>query len=524
MSDDPKHNTNSAKAQVDPKNRLNDLTSREWLTFQKSWFLISRQAGFAQTLRDFILFFTKERNAEGHAARIGIVQENSLALAPLVHDLKREAVIITTETDGASLDYALVDLCGQFESVESFAQTQAQWLTRLELVARRLKPQAYLTIFARNLEAQGELAPLAWQIGRAVCAFLAMKDEKIGCESEAGTLNTIGSSGKLARGALSSPGDETPPKLWTTTQDVIYCLNFRREEEATSHLTKLDSNFAQASSPAAPHFDPLPPQPSWFVPKPPPREKGVLLHPAKFPESLVIYFLEQFTRPGERVFDPMAGTGSTLLAALSQNRAAYGIELNPQFHQIAEQRLEKFAPPRLSFIAAPPWRLVNGDASAAESYQTLPEQFDYVLTSPPYWDMLRMKGAETQQKRKAAGLLRFYSEDARDLGNFSDYENFLRALAEIYERIAARLAPGRYMTIIVKNVKKKGKIYPLAWDLALALRGSLALCHEQFWCQDDLKLAPFGYRYAWVSNTLHHYCLHFRKAIEERHLNYSPIF
>lgn len=510
MSDAHNHNTNSVKAQVDPKNRLNDLTSREWLPFQKSWFLLT-----PQTTRGFILFFTKKQNAEGRAARIGIVRENAQAFAPLIRELGREAVLVEEEKAATPLDYVLLDLCEQFSNEESFNQTESAWLARIKQVAQQLKPQAYLTLFVRNREAQGRLVPIAWQIGLGVSEFLTMKDEKIGCESEAGTLNKIDSAGKLSRGSLSSPNrtaQGTTPEVWTTEQDAIYCLNFRREEETALRSTNLDVSFVTQASLPVPHFGTLPPQPSWFVPKPPPREKGVLLHPAKFPESLVIYFLEQFSREGERVFDPMAGTGSTLLAALSQNRATYGIELNPQFHQIAKQRLEKFATNQLSFMISPQWKIVNGDASAPESYEALPEQFDYVLTSPPYWDMLRMKGAETQQKRKEAGLLQFYSEDARDLGNFEDYENFLRALVGIYERIAARLAPGRYMTIIVKNVKKKGKIYPLAWDLALALSRSLILCHEQFWCQDDLKLAPFGYRYAWVSNTVHHYCLHFRKG------------
>jgi 16S rRNA G966 N2-methylase RsmD len=249
---------------------------------------------------------------------------------------------------------------------------------------------------------------------------------------------------------------------------------------------------------------------SWFVVKPPPREKNVLLHPAKFPEPLVDYFLGEFSHEGENVFDPMAGTGSTLLAALTAKRRAYGIELNAQFHGIACTRLQNFEAEN-----APPlpenWRLNCGDAALAESYHGLPETFDYILTSPPYWDMLRMKGAETQQKRQQAGLLQFYSEDARDLGNRSDYEEFLADLIKIYRRVAERLAAGRYMTVIVKNVKKRGKVYPLAWHLAMRLSEQLLLCHEQFWCQDDQRLAPFGYRYTWVSNTFHHYCLHFRK-------------
>ncbi len=518
MSDAHNHNTNSAKAQVDPKNRLNDLTSREWLPFQKSWFVRS-----PQTARDFILFFTKQQNAEGRAPRIGLLPENAEAFSPLIHELGREAVIVEEGAEAAQLDYGLIDLCEQFPNEEDFAHYSVTWLARIRHLARLLKPQAYLTIFARNRDAAGRLVPMAWQIGRSVSEFLSIKDEKIGCESEAGTLNTIGSTGKLSSGSLSSlvlPGNSQQPEIWTTKQDVIYCLNFRREEETISRFTNIPPNeeqsaanvVEQASLSAVKMAALHSPQPSWFVPKPPPREKGVLLHPAKFPESLVIYFLNQFSGEGERIFDPMAGTGSTLLAALSQNREAYGIELNPQFHQIAKQRIEKFATNQLSFIAFPQWQIVNGDASATESYQNLPEPFDYVLTSPPYWDMLRMKGAETQQKRKEAGLLQFYSEDTRDLGNYDDYENFLRTLVEVYERLAERLAAGRYMTIIVKNVKKKGKIYPLAWDLSFALSRSLILCHEQFWCQDDLKLAPFGYRYAWVSNTFHHYCLHFRKA------------
>lgn len=509
MPDEPKHNTNSAKAQVDPKNRLNELTSREWLTFQKSWFTFSPQAGLAQTARDFILFFTKTQNAEGHAARIGIIPENEATLAPLIRELQREAILFNEETRAVQLDYALVDLSEQFHEPERFAQTHEHWLARLRELAKQLKPQGYLTLFVRNGDDHSRLIPHAWQIGRSLGEFLAMKDEKIGCAAEAGVLNTISNVGKLSSNAAML--ETAALQTWTTKQDVFYCLNFRRDDEMIAREGSAASNQSEsASMPPATTPALYAPQPAWFVPKPPPREKGVLLHPAKFPESLVTYFLEQFTRENERVFDPMAGTGSTLLAALSQKREAYGIELNPQFHQIARQRLEKFvAQPHGNFAQ---WQIINGDASAEESYRDLPVQFDYVLTSPPYWDMLRMKGSETQQKRKAAGLLQFYSEDARDLGNYEDYDFFLRALVEIYERLAARLAHGRYMTIIVKNVKKKGKIYPLAWDLALALRRSLTLCHEQFWCQDDLKLAPFGYRYAWVSNTMHHYCLHFRKG------------
>src|SRR5215218_9113815 len=80
-------------------------------------------------------------------------------------------------------------------------------------------------------------------------------------------------------------------------------------------------------------------QKSWFLHNPPPRKKGVLVHPAKFPETLAQEFVEFFTKQGELVFDPMAGTGSTLLAAMRAGRRALGIELNPEFARLAEERV-----------------------------------------------------------------------------------------------------------------------------------------------------------------------------------------
>ena len=61
-------------------------------------------------------------------------------------------------------------------------------------------------------------------------------------------------------------------------------------------------------------------QKSWFIHNPPPRQKGVLRHPAKFPETLAQEFIEFFTKPHQVVLDPMAGTGSALVAALRCGR------------------------------------------------------------------------------------------------------------------------------------------------------------------------------------------------------------
>ena len=125
--------------------------------------------------------------------------------------------------------------------------------------------------------------------------------------------------------------------------------------------------------------------------------------------------------------------------------------------------------------------------------------------------MLHVKGAQTQKKRRASSELDvFYSDDPKDVGNIHDYEMFLEKLISIYIGLKPLLKEKAYLTIIVKNIKKGGKIYPLAWDLARELSKIYTLKDEKIWCQDNQPLAPFGLGSAWVSNTFHHYCLQFR--------------
>jgi len=251
-------------------------------------------------------------------------------------------------------------------------------------------------------------------------------------------------------------------------------------------------------------------QKSWFVHNPPPRARDVLVHPAKFPETLVQEFIEFFTKRGQLVLDPMAGTGSALIAAMRCGRASLGIELSPKYAGIAQERLAAERERLEGQSELPPARIICADARHIPDLG-LPE-VDYCITSPPYWDMLRSKGFETQQERRESDELDVaYSEDQADLGNISDYHAFLEEVAGIYALVAERLRERAYLTVIVKNIKKGGTIYPLAWDLARRVGETLTLKDERIWCQDNQRLAPYGMGKAWVSNTMHHYCLNFRR-------------
>jgi len=61
------------------------------------------------------------------------------------------------------------------------------------------------------------------------------------------------------------------------------------------------------------------------------------LHPTQKPIELLQKLIEIFTDEGEVVIDPVAGSGSTLVAALRSNRKAYGFEIKKNFFKSANE-------------------------------------------------------------------------------------------------------------------------------------------------------------------------------------------
>ncbi|MCB0750774.1 MAG: site-specific DNA-methyltransferase, partial [Ignavibacteriae bacterium] len=79
---------------------------------------------------------------------------------------------------------------------------------------------------------------------------------------------------------------------------------------------------------------------SWFIHKPARRKNNEILHPAKYPESLVEEFIKFFSKKNGWILDPFLGTGSTLIAAGNLNRNGIGIELNKNYYEISKNRIE----------------------------------------------------------------------------------------------------------------------------------------------------------------------------------------
>ncbi len=63
-------------------------------------------------------------------------------------------------------------------------------------------------------------------------------------------------------------------------------------------------------------------------------------HIAMFPEELPRRLIKMFSFAGETIFDPFAGSGTTILAARNLNRNSVGCEINPEFIPIIKEKLE----------------------------------------------------------------------------------------------------------------------------------------------------------------------------------------
>lgn len=68
-------------------------------------------------------------------------------------------------------------------------------------------------------------------------------------------------------------------------------------------------------------------------------ECGNKNHPAAFPMELPTWFIHLFTKPGDVVLDPFLGSGTTALAANHIERQYIGIEILPQYCQMARASL-----------------------------------------------------------------------------------------------------------------------------------------------------------------------------------------
>jgi DNA modification methylase len=96
-------------------------------------------------------------------------------------------------------------------------------------------------------------------------------------------------------------------------------------------------------------------------------------HPAPFPVALAERLIRLFSFAGDVILDPFVGTGSTMIAALECGRNSIGVDIEPDYVEIARRRLLKacmsrpgFGPTRAEFVVEAASVDVSGDGRRAQ--------------------------------------------------------------------------------------------------------------------------------------------------------------
>jgi len=164
----------------------------------------------------------------------------------------------------------------------------------------------------------------------------------------------------------------------------------------------------------------------------------------KYPESLVRHFLKRYTKPGDKIFDPFSGLGTTLFVAEELKRVPYGIEHDRTRYEWSAGQLEHWD------------QVIYGDSREMLSYG-LPKM-DFCMTSPPYmpchhkWNPL--SGGDPAQ---------------------AGYDHYLAQMTEIFSALRQIMKRGSYIVVQLDNLPGKSgrRFTPLVADLGGAIGAAL---------------------------------------------------
>ncbi len=230
------------------------------------------------------------------------------------------------------------------------------------------------------------------------------------------------------------------------------------------------------------------------------------MHPAPYSYQDVQRLINFFTKKGQKVLDPFLGVGSTLKACALSGRKGVGIELMKKYCNLTDKRLKNEVDEKnVNYLKQ---EVVYGDA--LEKIKTYEDNFfDFIVTSPPYWNILNKIDHKAKQERVEKKLDTKYSNNKKDLANIGDYKKFIQVLGDFFDDCSVVLKPEKYLCIVVSDFRHKSKFYTFHTDLSnyLEEKGNYELKGITVLYQSRKKVFPYGYPFAYVPNIHHQYIL-----------------
>lgn len=256
------------------------------------------------------------------------------------------------------------------------------------------------------------------------------------------------------------------------------------------------------------------------------RQKKHLKHGATYPEKLCDRLIIMYSKQGDTVLDPFLGTGTTVVAAVKNNRNGIGIELTERFFSVATDSINEVLNSSQLSLLSDGQDLGTADIRKGDCCEVLKSIEDdtvqLTITSPPYADLIHKVVEDRTLHHKNSAFVtennattNIYSDDEKDLGNMS-MDEYIKKVEIIMSELYRVTKPGGYNAWVVKDFRDtKNKIPYIDLHSKIAYTGEKAgfKYHDLIiWDQNQhRKLVLLGYPSVFYVNQNHSYIVVLRK-------------
>ncbi|WP_240662480.1 DNA methyltransferase [Streptomyces sp. WAC 06738] len=187
---------------------------------------------------------------------------------------------------------------------------------------------------------------------------------------------------------------------------------------------------------------------------------GSAVHPAKMLPCVAAHAIATYTRPGDRVLDPMCGIGTTLVEAIHLGRHALGVEYESKWANLARRNVA---------YATHQGGRGSGDVRCGDARRLTQlihaehhGEVDLVITSPPYGHSVHGQVRSTRETGKRGVLKKDYrySHDPSNLAHVST-DQLLEAFTQILTQCRHLLRPGGTVVVTTRPWRERGELIDL---------------------------------------------------------------
>jgi len=154
--------------------------------------------------------------------------------------------------------------------------------------------------------------------------------------------------------------------------------------------------------------------------------------------------LKRYTKKGDWILDPFAGSGTSLIEAQRLGRNSIGIELQEEVAKLAYSKITEEKNEQTK------GKICIGDSRNIDMQKVLEsvgiEKVQFVILHPPYWDIIK------------------FSDNPNDLSNTSTLEEFTTAFCEVIDNTCSALEKNRYCAVVIGDKYANSEIVPLGFS------------------------------------------------------------